>query len=763
MRSLARLVPALLLWACAPVPQAPAVPSNFAALFWPDNVLLSWDPVNSATGYEVYALLPPVVWKRLPTTQAHLSLSYGNAFLGRSDLAFAVRAISPHRTSALTAEIGKPAYIAQAGITVTGTTATVEWPSSYGVATIALGTSPDALTEVVQDGMSPWRRAGLEPGRAYYWKVIFGSPPIFFRTYSFTHVAPLPPAAQVSYSGEQFTLSWPPVVGADRYRVRATSGGSITTTDISGTSFGPTACTGTATCSFELATISDTYSVSSYSAPFQVSNPPAVPPAPAVRRGVNKVVVSLTTLPSFADHLKVLRGDNPALPMSEVGSTTSGGATFTDTTAQPWQGHFYAVKAVTSDGVESLVSPPSGLVFATDAPVAMALGGTGTETDLAEGERFQVSSGGRLMGIEVGLTSPQGWVLLELSAGGRPFRRNNASVQPASALVPDAITGTYFDFSPAGVPVSAGELLQFDIVGDGSVTAGMGAATSGGHFRHGSPDAAHDLAYKLFIVPDATFTAPPAVQQTPGVQAVRLDWGAVPGAIRYEVYRREDASGTSFGLLGSTNQRWYLDQGVQPGGWQWFYEIHAVAANGTAAVSSGGYALNALSELVEAESLGTSGGASIQLCIPGATKPGGVTQLDQTFSVTQSGTLVALEAQVESPLSIDPASPIDLPVSLRFEVLDANGVSLGSQTAQESPHLPGPLMPFVRNGGAYILPLGIAAVVGQILTLRLTHPAGDRVPCLLIRDSADSYSGGHEVRDGVVAPGRNLAFRTTSR
>ena len=61
---------------------------------------------------------------------------------------------------------------------------------------------------------------------------------------------------------------------------------------------------------------------------------------------------------------------------------------------------------------------------------------------------------------------------------------------------------------------------------------------------------------------------------TPGVQAVRLGWRASPGAVRYDVYEQ------SAGLIGSTQQSWFIDGSLLPDAVR-HYSVTAVADAGT--------------------------------------------------------------------------------------------------------------------------------------------------------------------------------------
>ena len=139
-----------------------------------------------------------------------------------------------------------------------------------------------------------------------------------------------------------------------------------------------------------------------------------------------------------------------------------------------------------------------------------------------------------------------------------------------------------------------------------------------------------------------------------------------------------------------------------------------------------------------------------------------MTELSQTFTAPQSGALAVLELQVEANAYGDALTQLP-PVTVGIDFLDATGASLGEKALQLRKGQPLPLLTQGNSNRILLIAFGILVSVtaGQVLTLRLTHPPGDPAPCIAIRDGADSYSGGQELRDGVAFPNRDLAFRLT--
>lgn len=230
------------------------------------------------------------------------------------------------------------------------------------------------------------------------------------------------------------------------------------------------------------------------------------------------------------------------------------------------------------------------------------------------------------------------------------------------------------------------------------------------------------------------------------------------------MYGSPYSSGLPFALLGSTEQRWFLHTGLQLNE-SWFYWLSAVAQNGTRAWANDTNRGTAVSEFPDAVSLGDVEGGSVQLCTPASAQAGQPTQLAQTFTATQSGNLQELEIKIEGGTQVLGTDPPDPPVHIHFDFVGNNGVVLNGETVQWDQELPLPLWPqIMANNHAIILdPLAIAVSSGQVVTLVLTHPDGDLNPCLTLRDGANTYTGGQEMRDGVPQPDRDLAFRVTIR
>lgn len=86
--------------------------------------------------------------------------------------------------------------------------------------------------------------------------------------------------------------------------------------------------------------------------------------------------------------------------------------------------------------------------------------------------------------------------------------------------------------------------------------------------------------YDLSVVSDLTFTdlantplAPPSVTISTDSASILIEWGAVAGALMYNVYRSEDPN-TGFSILGYTSSESFSDDTALPGN-KYFYKITA--------------------------------------------------------------------------------------------------------------------------------------------------------------------------------------------
>jgi hypothetical protein len=79
--------------------------------------------------------------------------------------------------------------------------------------------------------------------------------------------------------------------------------------------------------------------------------------------------------------------------------------------------------------------------------------------------------------------------------------------------------------------------------------------------------------------------ATPAVTVTALPQAAQLDWTAVPGAARYEVFRTEGVRGCDFGKakIGETTGTTFTDAGLRGDGFTYYYNVRAVGTNAACA------------------------------------------------------------------------------------------------------------------------------------------------------------------------------------
>lgn len=734
--------------ACHGIPTPLPAPGNFAAVFDAAGVDLSWDPIASAEGYEIrglqegvdqrLAVVPIKTFQRvffLPGASSRLSLS--------------VRAMAAGRDGVFSAEIVRPPSFPRADVHFDGNTATLKWDASFGPATISQGASADRLAPIgrYRDGLLTI--PGLTPSSTYVWQYLIGAPPVSYLTQASGVVpANAPSAFAVSYVRSGFQVTWPPVPGHWFYQVRLTTSKGSKIFKVQEPLFGPSDCAGDLACQIEVATASAGDDVGFYSSPFPVTMPPAalIQPALAVA-GVDKVVLTFPPLPPGADHLVVLRAGRLFPAYERIGTTTS--STYV-ATAVPWEGWNYAGLPESSRGVPAPTPGPwTPSVWATSAPGPMNLGGTARDDDVSEGQTVTVAGGARLMAVEVAVASADPRSLwLSIGAGGRELARVGPT-STAPALLPslgaDLVTGAFFDFS--ALPVSAGETLTFALTSvQGALSASTSAATAGGHLKHGSVDQAHDLVYKLYLVPDSTLAPAGSVIATAGAESNRLDWDASSGAARYEVYRQQQP-GVTPALIGSTQQPWFLDAPLPPSTF-FIYSIRAVDAKGNSIAWTDQPFVKTRPERLDAENLGDGPAAGVLVCPAGAARDGAAALLGQSFIVRTKGTLAVLELAPESGNAL-----------VHVDVLDASRKLLGSGSANLASSPPAPLRRGAPGTATIdLLAAGIAVVPGDALNLQISASA-----CIVLRDTDDQYPAGNESRDGIANPQRDLAFRTLVR
>lgn len=144
-------------------------------------------------------------------------------------------------------------------------------------------------------------------------------------------------------------------------------------------------------------------------------------------------------------------------------------------------------------------------------------------------------------------------------------------------------TGTWFEGDPPfGGCAATGGYLNF-----------LAADDDNGNLNDGTPHMAaihaafndQEIACDLPVVQDrGCFNRPmvaPVVTAVRGDQSIELSWNAVPGALRYEVFRTEGVSGCDFGKarLGKTTGRTFTDSGLQNDREYSYVVIPARAAN----------------------------------------------------------------------------------------------------------------------------------------------------------------------------------------
>jgi hypothetical protein len=447
--------------------------------------------------------------------------------------------------------------------------------------------------------------------------------------------------------------------------------------------------------------------------------------------------------PADAASFALERSSDNGVTFQPVASSIAGGSYF-DSAAPLFQSVVYGVRSVASDGA----SDPGYLcttapAMAVNAPDAMNLASaTGSVADFKNpGQSLTVAHGGQLMGIEIARPADTPNCLF-VSASGDP----QADIAPAcgtekifalgTTLAPDLLQGVYYDLSASKILVSAGETLRFQVNSNfspGAVATSDAAGTGGATVMAGSPDPAHDLIFKAFVLPSSDLPAP-QLHALAGPSAALLDWTASPAAKSYDVL---DAAGAVLLSTDSTHATVPIDAAGAT------FSVRANGASGSA--TSSAQTVHATGLVPDAANLCASvqGGGRVFI--------DGIATIIQTFTAAHSGLL----SRIELDLATD---NVPLPV----EIEDEQGTVLADTTisapfANVDFQYPFPPLSTVVPAAVAIdlSAKGIHVVPGQVLQLVL-HNDVFPSPTYSFRDSADAYAGGGEV--GADSP-RDFCFQ----
>ncbi len=723
----------LLVAACSSSPPSPpprlTAPTSFAAVIdvAPSLLTLRWEQVPGATGYLVFFSAPgyqdtPVevvgtagVFHWNSALPAGLTLSV----VARRKLEYSPRSNSiPFTTGGFTLKAGNRA-------------AHLHWDAASLPNAIITRMSPTGETVVLRAMGGEFDDTELAPGLAYVWSMNLNGPALEVLPQSLSDYTapPAPGGLTVQYSDydlNAFFLEWAPSPGAHTYLVRTAAG----VTPVSSLSL-TNNCDGALSCSFQVAGVTSNGAIGDFSAPLAVTAVPPAPAPPTVVSGIAQVAVTLPALPPNTDHFVLEQTTRTGTSWARVASAVQGSVVVP---TPAWAEAFFRVRAVTADGILSTPSQ-NAYVVVTGPPDSANLAGAASGSDETEGQRITVQRGGRLLAVEVGVLSSGPLFAVTILSRGKSFS-NGLHVTPASwtgSLSADFETGTVIDLYS---PVSAGETI--DVVVRDATVALSDAAGTGRHLKHGSPDPAHDLVYKLFVQPDDRIFSPAVVEVWTGLSAARVSWTASPAAIRYDVYGADD--GAASVLRGSTHERWFEDP--IPLGSNRTYSVTAVGGTSSASATAG-FSVRIGSVVSAAENLGDAPAAQASLCA-GEVR-------SQTFVSAVNGTLDGLELRVDGTSG-----------TFTLELRDGQGKLLASVPKQLATD-PEQLLPLdtIVMGPGYVdfSSFGIVMHTGDSFELSASMQPMYAGACTTLRDTTDVYAGGVEKLNGVAIPDRDLAFR----
>jgi hypothetical protein len=460
---------------------------------------------------------------------------------------------------------------------------------------------------------------------------------------------------------------------------------------------------------------------------------------------VDKVTYAWT-FPIDAD-LVVIERSSDLSGSSFVELTRTAGTTFVDEAAPRWTPLLYRLRAL--DTVAGLSSVPIAFfAFVTEAPDLMNLG-PGTEMDsfgsTLPGQSFAVRQPGQLMGIEV-KNKGVGSFALSLRDGHAILASGiqihfGSDVPAQSPLRPEGVLGNYFDLSAAGIFVSPGEKLRFELEGT-EVASTTGDASLGGSLTIlGAEDLARDMVFKTFVRTGSDLTAPSVVFSQGGSSAAELSWQATPGADRYEV--RVSQAGAAAVLAKTTRDTTTVVDGLSPG---------TDATFTVRAISAGGNTIESDPVIVPIPTWNVDQANLADAFDPNplwfvTTNAGVSFPSTQSFTAARSGQLIGIE--------VAPSGSSDL----HIDVLDSGQQLLGTAVLP-GPHPSAsaePLSPTQAGPGFVDLAaLGIHVTAGQQVSLRLSSPGpvGLR-SCTCAVPGAQLLDPG-----GSPVANRTLAFKT---
>lgn len=153
-------------------------PANLAAVRLYDAMgcvaLLSWDPVEGATSYQVSAQDAGAT-RTFDLQRAQMIVQWP-----AGDLAVAVRALDAEGPGERTPVLHAPESLPELQVSISGTTAHLSWNSEASPAQVARGLSRESMTVVASVTGSSYDDEGLTRGATCYWAVQLGQPPLSF-------------------------------------------------------------------------------------------------------------------------------------------------------------------------------------------------------------------------------------------------------------------------------------------------------------------------------------------------------------------------------------------------------------------------------------------------------------------------------------------------------------------------------------------------------------------------------------------------------
>jgi len=726
-------------------PSLPALPTALHATRVPGFVLLEWAPAADATSYEIVVsgLLAgnPVTQDVVNTTDTRTLIKFTDSGDDVPLLTFSVQPVGLTNPAA-TVKVPAPPLPELAAVTHHRVLLT--WPFDPIAGHAAVVHRSFGGSEAITLGPSSsesFEDLSFTDGIRYDYSLTFSSAQLDLQSRSVTAWFPAGAPTDVvpAPADGGVVLTWTPGEGESTAQIlmSMTAGGPYGLVGGGLTSPTSASCPVATTCYFVLRS-QDRYGQTGGTSSEVSSRAQAPAPAPTAHSLVGSVRIDWPVRPPDAESFAVFRSPPNGTPtgdFAEIGRT--GDLNYTDAAGLPGISYWYAVQSIGAQGKGGFAR--ANPARSTEPPDQQnLLVGPADLDPIAHdvGQFFTVGVSGQLTGIEI---SGQSFdevfpVTLSLFDGATRLAGNVAAWDRGfssrrPALVPGEVRGVYYDLSPFGISVSAGQTLRFEGTTGPGVTDASIALAEGDAYVHGSAlvdgaaDASKDLLFKTFVRAGTALSAPSPLEASPGTESVSLRWPASPGAIEYRIGRSDTPGGVK-AIVQTTTQTTFVDTGLLPGG-TYQYQITAAGQDGST-VSSNEQSAQVLPMVVDEANLAEGADATFVHVFELAF---GGTFASQVVTAGRTGTLVGFEV-----------SAVGFQAPLRLRVLDdATGTLIA--TADYPLILPGklprPLSAWLP-GPAYLdlTPLGLHIVSGDRLRFQVTAASKAGSDFFILRQDA---------------------------